>query len=164
MYRQPGTIFFNPDSDILYFGYREGFGASEAQFRTAMSLCCPEDLARVRRLALNEAVFRVGCKYVHSLTADVLELVRLRMPALEELVFIPAIWAGADDMAYSSYDADLLLVDMGAAKQAVEMAWQIKTAMRDFSTRYPTWKKPNCRVMAMIQSSKQRGTPTNAAR
>lgn len=157
MYREPGRIFFNPGSDILYFGYREGFGASEAQFRTAMSLCSPTDLARVRRLAINEAVFRVGCKYVHSLAADVLALVRIRMPVLEELVFIPAAAVGPDGATYSGYDADLVLVDIGATKETIEMTGQVKLAVEDFCTRYPDWKKPKCQVMAMMRSSKQRG-------
>ncbi|PKS10321.1 hypothetical protein jhhlp_002072 [Lomentospora prolificans] len=156
MYQEPGRVFFNPDSDILYFGYREGFGASESQFRTAMSLCSPADLAQVRRLAINEAVFRVGCKYVHSLAADVLALVRLRMPALEELVFVPATAAGTDDTAYSSYDADLVLAHIGTTNETIEMTRQVKMALDDFCTKYPDWKKPNYRVMAIVKASKQK--------
>lgn len=156
MYRQPGRIFFNPDSDILYFGSHEGFGASEAHFRTAMSLCSPEDLGSVRQLAINEAVFKVGCKYVHSLAADVLALVRSRMPALEELVFVPAGAVEAEDVAYSGYDADLVLIDIGGTKETIEMSRQVKMALRDFCERYPDWKKPKCRIMAMVRSSKRK--------
>lgn len=57
--RQPGQVFFDPDKDVLYFGPRDGFMASEAQLRTVLTLCCPEELRCIRKIALNDALFWV---------------------------------------------------------------------------------------------------------
>lgn len=43
----------------MYFGPRDGFMASEANLRTVLSLCDPNELAQVRRVAINEALFWV---------------------------------------------------------------------------------------------------------
>lgn len=147
MYRSPGRIFFNPESDILYFGRCEGYGASAAQFRTVMALCEPEDLARVKRLAINEVVFRVGCKYVHSLAADVLVHVRARMPGLEELVFVPAEEGETD--AGEEYDPDSSLVEVSLTEDMAGMAAQVQAAVHDFWEMHPEWQPPKCRVMAL---------------
>lgn len=150
MYRSPGRIFFNPRADILYFGRCEGYGASAAQFCTVMTLCAPEDLARVRRLAINEAVFKVGCKYVHSLAADVFEHVRERMPALEELVFVPS---GEGEPGGGGGRDGGVLVDVGFTEEMVGMAAQVQAAVQDFSERHPEWERPTCRVMALGRGS-----------
>lgn len=42
---------------MLYFGPRDGFMASEAQLRTVLTLCDPRELAAVRRVAVNNALF-----------------------------------------------------------------------------------------------------------
>lgn len=57
--RQPGQTFFDSEQDYLYFGPRDGFMASEANLRTVLSLCDPTELAQVRRVAINEALFWV---------------------------------------------------------------------------------------------------------
>lgn len=57
--RQPGQVIFDPARDVLYFGPRDGFMASEAQLRTVLSLCDPAELAQVRRIAVNDALFWV---------------------------------------------------------------------------------------------------------
>lgn len=57
--RQLGQTFFDSDQDYLYFGPRDGFMASEANLRTVLSLCDPNELAQVRRVAINEALFWV---------------------------------------------------------------------------------------------------------
>ncbi|ROV94702.1 hypothetical protein VSDG_06140 [Cytospora chrysosperma] len=57
--RLPGQVFFDPDHDVLYFGPRDGFMASEANLRTVLSLCDPAELARVKRVAINDALFWV---------------------------------------------------------------------------------------------------------
>lgn len=147
MYRSPGRIFFNPEWDILYFGRCEGYGASAAQFCTVMALCEPEDLARVRRLAINEAVFKVGSKYLHSLAADVLEHVRARMPGLEELIFVPSREGelGLGD----EYVSGSTLVDVGHLDEAAGMATQVQAAVQVISERHPEWRRPRCRVMAL---------------
>ncbi|ROW14414.1 hypothetical protein VPNG_03937 [Cytospora leucostoma] len=57
--RQPGQTFFDPEQDVLYFGPRDGFMASEANLRTTLSLCDPAELAQVRRVAINDSLFWV---------------------------------------------------------------------------------------------------------
>lgn len=57
--RRPGRVFFDPERDVLYFGPRDGFMASEAQLRTVLTLCDPAELAAVRRAAVNDALFWV---------------------------------------------------------------------------------------------------------
>lgn len=57
--RQPGQIFFSPRQDVLYFGPRDGFMASEANLRSVLSLCDPAELAQVKRVAVNDALFWV---------------------------------------------------------------------------------------------------------
>ncbi|KAG8161887.1 hypothetical protein KVR01_008874 [Diaporthe batatas] len=57
--RQLGQTFFDSEQDYLYFGPRDGFMASEANLRTVLSLCDPNELAQVRRVAINEALFWV---------------------------------------------------------------------------------------------------------
>lgn len=54
-----GCIFFDPARDVLYFGLRDGFMASEAQLRTVLTLCAPSELAMVQRIAVNYAMFWV---------------------------------------------------------------------------------------------------------
>lgn len=147
MYRSPGRIFFNPESDILYFGRCEGYGASAAQFCTVMALCAPEDLARVKRLAIHEAVFKVGCKYVHSLAADVLDHIRARVPGLEELVFVPA--RDAEPGLVDEYDFGSALVDVSLTGETAGMADQVQDAVQDFSEKHLGWRRPRCRVMAL---------------
>lgn len=91
--RTPGHIIFNPDSDILYFGPREGYMAADAQFHTCMSMCDPGQLALVRRIAINDSVFWVDGKYssmaAASLTIEVIKQLASRMPALEQVIFVP---------------------------------------------------------------------------
>lgn len=94
---------------MLYFGPRDGFMASEAQLRTVLTLCDPAELAGVRRVAVNDALFWVygspsggggggagaamamttHTTIASSLLVEVLQLVRARLPGLAELVFVP---------------------------------------------------------------------------
>lgn len=105
--RRPGRVFFDRDRDVLYFGPRDGFMASEAQLRTVLTLCDPAELSGVRRVAVNDALFwaygssggpgglgagamvMTHATIASSLLVDVLQLVRARLPGLEELVFVP---------------------------------------------------------------------------
>ncbi|KAF9871664.1 hypothetical protein CkaCkLH20_10862 [Colletotrichum karsti] len=93
MTRNPGQIFFDRDHDVLYFGARDGYMASEAQFLTVMSLCDPDDLANVRHLAVNDSLFWVDSMYqsmsAANLTVEVLKQIHARMPQLEHLIFVP---------------------------------------------------------------------------
>ncbi|VUC23336.1 unnamed protein product, partial [Clonostachys rosea] len=105
--RQQPHVFFNPRTDILYFGPRnDGYMAANAQFHTAMSLIRPDHLAATRCIAIDDALFQVlspltsssspsppldpSSPLYHSslavsLTADCLRQLRRRMPNLEEI-------------------------------------------------------------------------------
>lgn len=90
---RPGQIFFSTPSDILYFGPRDGFMASEAQLRTVLTLCNPIDLAHVQKVAIDEGIFWMraagSAKLAVSLLVDVLRLLRARMPGLCNLMVVP---------------------------------------------------------------------------
>ncbi|KUI64074.1 hypothetical protein VM1G_10856 [Cytospora mali] len=100
--RQPGQVFFAPDQDVLYFGPRDGFMASEANLRTILSMCDPVELAQVKRVAINDALFWS------------------RLPGLQELIFIPR-----DENPLYSGDSCLVEPAMGQGR----MARQIREAM-----------------------------------
>ncbi|KAG5913033.1 hypothetical protein E4U42_001546 [Claviceps africana] len=91
--RLPGHIYFNPASDILYFGPQEGYMAADAQFHTCMSMCDPSQLSSVRRIAISDALFWIEESYnsmtAASLTVEVIRQLSLRMPALEQMLFVP---------------------------------------------------------------------------
>lgn len=120
---------------MLYFGPRDGFMASEAQLRTVLTLCDPAELARVQKVAINDAVFwgggdgrrrgaslaataTAGCadttlKVAGSLLVDVLRLLRARLPGMRELVFVPR-----DENPLYSGDACLLEPAMAQSRLA----------------------------------------------
>ncbi|OAA68137.1 hypothetical protein SPI_00332 [Niveomyces insectorum RCEF 264] len=56
--RQPGHVFFDRRQDILYFGPRDGYMASEAQLQTMLALADPDELAQIERVAISETLFR----------------------------------------------------------------------------------------------------------
>ncbi|EFX04652.1 hypothetical protein CMQ_1580 [Grosmannia clavigera kw1407] len=111
--RQTGHVYFDANQDVLYFGPRDGYMASEAQLRTLLTLADPDELARVRRVALNEALFWEGTRAARTTSAastavaaafelaspafqlaasaavDVLLLLRTRLPGLRELILVP---------------------------------------------------------------------------
>ncbi|KAG5947431.1 hypothetical protein E4U60_003081 [Claviceps pazoutovae] len=91
--RLPGHIYFNPASDILYFGPQDGYMAADAQFHTCLSMCDPSELASVRRIAISDALFWVGESYnsmtAASLTFEVFRQLSVRMPALQQIIFVP---------------------------------------------------------------------------
>ncbi|KAJ4391925.1 hypothetical protein N0V93_005545 [Gnomoniopsis smithogilvyi] len=139
---RPGQIFFSASSDILYFGPRDGFMASEAQLRTVLMLCDPADLARVQKAAVNDAVFCVtaaadSTKVAISLLVDVLLLLRARMPGLRELVFVPQ---GKSPL----YNGDVCLVEPAIVQS--RLARIVKEAMLVVFGDQRPW---NWRVMAL---------------
>lgn len=108
--------------------------ASEAQLRTVLSLCDPAELARVRRIAINDALFWVYDSPVtgrsrgtaqsalaSSLLVDVLYLIRARLPGLKELVFVPR-----DENPL--YSGDCCLVEPAIIQSL--LARQVREAMR----------------------------------
>ncbi|KAJ4858360.1 hypothetical protein T069G_06627 [Trichoderma breve] len=133
-FRGDGLVYFNYDIDILYFGPREGFMAADSQFHTCMMLCEPSELARVRRLAVNEALFRlVGDTYefmsATRFTLEMLRQVSQRMKGLEELILVP--WD--EEMVEESLVRERLTKQMESALQSM------KTEV-DPSWRAPPWK------------------------
>ncbi|PON24785.1 hypothetical protein TGAM01_v206293 [Trichoderma gamsii] len=137
--RGPGQILFNPEIDIMYFGPCEGFMAANSQFRTCMMLCDQQDLASVRRLAINDALFWIGNMY-SSMTAarftlEVLREVATRMTGLEELIFVP--WEE----------------EHGDHEDAIQgrMARQIQTAMQSISQQFPSWEPPPWSIVPLSE-------------
>ncbi|CAH0043122.1 unnamed protein product [Clonostachys solani] len=162
--RQPPHVFFDPRTDILYFGPRhDGYMAANAQFHTAMSLIRPDHLAAARRIAIDDALFQVltppsslpsssspppgdpsssspllyHSSLAVSLTADCLRQLRRRMPDLEEIFFVPHAPAWhADD--------PLLVCDT--------LAYQVQTAIRDVSDQLASsgcepWTPPRWKIL-----------------
>ncbi|KAL7898541.1 hypothetical protein HDV63DRAFT_354969 [Trichoderma sp. SZMC 28014] len=137
--RGPSQIFFNPEIDIMYFGPCEGFMAANSQFRTCMMLCDQQELASVRRLAINDALFWIGNTY-NSMTAarftlEVLREVATRMTGLEELIFVP--WEEEN----------------GHYEETVRerMARQIQTAMQSISQQFPSWEPPPWSIVSLSE-------------
>lgn len=91
--RQPGHIYFDPTRDVLYFGPRKGYMATDSQFRTCMAMCDPDELAAVRRVAVTDSLFWIDDTYrsmtAASLTMDILRIIQQCLPSLEELIFVP---------------------------------------------------------------------------
>lgn len=137
--RGSGQILFNPEIDIMYFGPREDFMATNSQFHTCMMLCDQQELASVRRLAINDALFWIGSTYnsmtAASFTLDVLREVATRMTGLEELIFVP--WEEED----------------GDHEDAVQgrMARQIQTAMQSISQEHPSWEPPPWHIVPLSE-------------
>ncbi|KAK2728776.1 hypothetical protein CKAH01_02826 [Colletotrichum kahawae] len=148
MTRNPGQIFFDRSRDVLYFGARDGYMASEAQFMTVMALCDPTDLAEVRHLAVNDSLFWIDSVYYQSmsaanLTVEVLKQVRARMPRLESLVFIPR-----DENPV--YDDQVELVEANRQSELVQiMSLQMEAGMKAVAEMFPDWRPPSWRIMAL---------------
>jgi hypothetical protein len=150
MYGCPGRIYFNPNTDFVYFGHRDGYMASEAQFRTVMSLCLPEDLASVKKVAVNNALFWVGCQYqfasAPSKAIETLNYLRTHMPALEEIIFVPR-----DENPV--YDKEAVFLDPNPRSNSHHrfLEEQVDEAMRVVRQQNPEWREapPAWRVMML---------------
>ncbi|KAL6877928.1 hypothetical protein HDV57DRAFT_116382 [Trichoderma longibrachiatum] len=138
-FRKPGHVWFNPKVDIMYFGPRQGFMAADSQFHTCMALCDPAELASVRRLAVNDALFWIGATYnsmtAASLTLELLRQVATRMPGVDELIFVP--WE-----AKARADKALALE---------RMTWQIQTAINLIPRMVPSWQPPPWKIVPLSQ-------------
>ncbi|KHO00814.1 uncharacterized protein MAM_01592 [Metarhizium album ARSEF 1941] len=135
--RTPGHIIFNPDSDILYFGPRQGYMAADAQFHTCMSMCDPAQLALVRRIAVSDALFWVDRVYsstaAASLTTNVIKQLASRMPALEHMIFVPREQDEATDPALTEE----------------RMSCQIHMAIHTVCQEDLHWRPPPWTVMSL---------------
>ncbi|KAK8915484.1 hypothetical protein VCV18_010181 [Metarhizium anisopliae] len=135
--RTPGHIIFNPESDILYFGPREGYMAADAQFHTCMSMCDPSQLALVRRIAISDALFWVDEMYssmaAASLTTNVIKQLASRMPALEQIIFVPREQDEAIQPAFTEE----------------RMARQIQMAMHTVCQQDSHWRPPPWTIVSL---------------
>ncbi len=161
--RQPGRVFLDLEHDILYFGPRDGYMASAAQLRTVLTLAPPHELARIRRVAVSEALFTLDYpvppppphRHHHlssrvppvaaSLTVEVLGLLRARLPGLRELIFVPR----DENPAYSP---SAVLVESAVMQK--RLARQIDAAMRAVCTDAPPgWLPPEWSIMTVASTS-----------
>jgi 2EXR family len=144
MYRGPGQIFFDFRQDVFYFSARDGFMASDSQFTTAMMLCNQDDLARVQRVAINDALFWISDMYdsMSAATATVraIDQLRMRMPALRELIFVPR----EQNPIYSN---ETVFVE--PAIEQMRMQRQIQAAMEAVKEEHPEWSPPTWRIMTL---------------
>ncbi|KAK1987041.1 hypothetical protein LZ30DRAFT_746078 [Colletotrichum cereale] len=147
MTRNPGQILFDNAQDVLYFGARDGYMASGAQFLTVMTLCDPADLAGVRHLAINDSLFWIDGLYqsmsAANLTVEVLKHIRLRMPRLERLVFVPR-----DENPVYDDQVELLPANPHGMLEE-RMARQMEAAMGAVCYLFPDWKPPRWCIMAL---------------
>ncbi|KAM3505579.1 hypothetical protein MY11210_007916 [Beauveria gryllotalpidicola] len=137
--RRPGHIYFDPARDVLYFGPRAGYMATDAQFRTCMAMCDPAELAAVRRIALSDALFWIGDTY-HSMTAaslsiDVLRIVHQCLPNLELIMFVPR---EQDEANPDELDHTLQ-----------RMHEQVVTAINTLAEQETTWSMPEWHVTTL---------------
>ncbi|KAM3550095.1 hypothetical protein MY1884_008420 [Beauveria asiatica] len=137
--RRPGHIYFDPTRDVLYFGPRAGYMATDAQFRTCMAMCDEAELAAVRRIALSDALFWRGNTY-HSMTAtslsiDMLRIIHQRLPNLELMVFVPR---EQDEANPDELDHTLQ-----------RMHEQVLTAINTLAEEEVTWSMPEWRVTTL---------------
>lgn len=142
--RGPGQVFFNPTRDVMYFGPRDGYMAADSQFNTCMSMCDPDQLATVRRIAINDALFWVDTTYrsmtASSLTVELLRRLQSRMPGLEEIIFVPRDEESLDSM-WSDYLEPTMVY--------VRMAHQIQTAVATLCEQTPHWKPPRWSILPL---------------
>ncbi|KAL7906288.1 hypothetical protein GGI35DRAFT_104125 [Trichoderma velutinum] len=135
--RCDGQVFFNFDVDILYFGPREGFMAADSQFHTCMLLCEDRELARVRRMAVNDALFWTGDTYnslmAASFVLEMLKQVAARMTGLEELILVPL--------------EDEAVVDQAPVRE--RMTRQMQTAMQTVTQLNPSWQPPSWKIVPL---------------
>ena len=125
--------------------------AADAQFRTCMAMCDPCELASVRRLAVNDALFWIDDMYrsmaAANLTYDLVDIVPTRMPRLEELLFVPR--------EEEEENEDRLQQNMSAVKQRIGQ--QISSAMFTLSQEHPERRLPTWRVATLQELRKTEG-------
>ncbi|KAL7947372.1 hypothetical protein V8C42DRAFT_284865 [Trichoderma barbatum] len=137
--RRPGQVFFNFNVDIMYFGPREGYMAANSQFRTCMSMCDAAELASVRRLAINDALFWDEGTYnslkAASFTLELLKHIATRMTGLEELIFVP-------------WEDEVVVAESLVHER---MTKQIQTAMQSITKLYPSWEPPSWKIVPLYE-------------
>jgi hypothetical protein len=105
-------------------------------------MCDPEELALVRRLAINDALFWVDESYrsmtAASLTVELLRRIQARMPGLEEIIFVPR---PEESRGSESYVEPTMVY--------VRMARQIQTALATLCEQTPGWTPPCWRILPL---------------
>lgn len=147
--RGPGQVVFNPDSDILFFGPRDGYMAADSQFHTCMSMCDQAELARVRRVAVSDSLFWVNGTYqsmtAASLTVRVVRELARRMPSLDVIFFVPRQEDEHDD---------------GTGRLAMtreRMACQMQMALDMVCEQLPHWRPPYYEILCLSALSTMGG-------
>ncbi|KAF4510421.1 hypothetical protein G6O67_002309 [Ophiocordyceps sinensis] len=143
--RGPGHVIFGPESDVIWFAPREGCMAADSQFHTCMSMCDQAQLARVRRIAVSDALFWIDdtsrSMTAATLTIEVVKQLATRMSSLERIIFVTR----DEDEA-----ADLPV--------AVErMARQIQMALATICQQAPLWRPPPWEILSTTSLSTMAG-------
>ncbi|KAG9253945.1 uncharacterized protein F5Z01DRAFT_674821 [Emericellopsis atlantica] len=91
--RTQGRIPFDSSRDMVYFPRLPGLAASSSSFRSFLLLCCPDELSRLRRVAVHEDVLGVDDACYHSgiavgRTMEIITLIRARLPSVDEVIFV----------------------------------------------------------------------------
>ncbi|EJT81397.1 hypothetical protein GGTG_01378 [Gaeumannomyces tritici R3-111a-1] len=175
----PGRVLFDPERDLPFLGARDGYMASDGQLRTVLSLTPPAELRLIRRLALSEALLWVdAAAAAASATAaatipgvvvaaapgsrrdpplghaacsarELLGLVRARLPACRELVFVPH---DGNPVIIPAAPATPVLEPAAAATAAPRrrlLEAQLRAALDDVRAAFPTWDPPRISVMSL---------------
>ncbi|KAI3337611.1 hypothetical protein HD806DRAFT_44544 [Xylariaceae sp. AK1471] len=144
---QPGTIYFDPLRDTLYFGARDGFASSEAHLNTFMAMISPSDRAFVRHIAVNEIIIRSRDSFdrriaptPQQITERLVCEIRARFRNLEQLTFV-----------YNDrnpiYSSDSIFVELDPNNRLFE--GRIKNAIEAIMDRYPSFNPPSWKVKAI---------------
>ncbi|KAI0118620.1 hypothetical protein GGR51DRAFT_127062 [Nemania sp. FL0031] len=139
----PGTIYFDPLSDALYFGSR-----GREDLTTFMAVVSPPDKAMVRHIAVNEALIS-GRHWLNrppvtpspqQVTERLICQVRARFRNLRRLTFVCLD-------RNPLYSSDAVFVEAPQRNRFIER--QIKGAIDGILSRYPSFAPPSCRVGAI---------------
>jgi hypothetical protein len=151
---RPGRVYFDPECDVLHFGAcpEAGLMGAYAQFKTVLHLSERGDLARVRRVAVDEAVLGLlnvsapfsGYSSEHELFVtrleSVLEILRLaksHLPGLRELMFV-------SDSVKRRFYPQFPLVQASKSERIQNRALlgAVDIAVEEMSMRFPAWIPP----------------------
>lgn len=157
---RPGRVYFDSDRDVLYFGPKgTGLMGPHAQFRTVFALC-EGDLARVRRIAVDEAVlgptvglpagysererFAATARAVYQLLA----LVVSHLAELEELIFVSGAGAVQRRLFSPRDDWPLCEPSPESVRNSKSLLGAVGLALQDMARAAPRWRRPAWNVFS----------------
>ncbi|RYP41227.1 hypothetical protein DL769_011601 [Monosporascus sp. CRB-8-3] len=148
---EPGRIFFDPTSDILYFGARDGDAASESQLCNFMALVPFKEMACLRYIAINEMLVPGGHTLIDGASVgaaeytveDVLYHINLLFPFLKQLFII----CGDKNPVYSS---DSVLAEPNTPNRIIEK--RVDAAIRSIQREQTGWTPPQWTVRVIASS------------